>query len=88
MEKNDFHKNIDKSKLGFGMDLCWEKFNSPGSMSHLEMSGDEKSQKVWSMKVVIKIRWLPYQRVYSISDNDDIKYLYSYFIFREKNIPK
>ena len=40
------------------------------------------------MKGIIKIRQSPNERGQSINNDDDIKYLFPDFIFKEKNTPK
>ena len=45
-------------------------------------------QKVWGMKGIIKIRQSPNEQADSINNDDDIKYLFPDFIFKEKNIRK
>ena len=55
-----------------------------------ELKRAKKIHKVWSMKGVIKIRWYyqsPNEQTYSIY-NDEIRYLFPDFIFKESNTPK
>ena len=40
------------------------------------------------MKAVIKIKRSPNERAYSINNDDNIKYLFPDFIFKENNIAK
>ena len=53
-----------------------------------ELKIAKKIHKVWSMKGVIKIRRSPSERPYSIYNDDDIRYLFSDFIFKDSNTPK
>ena len=52
-----------------------------------ELKRAKKIHKVWSMKGVIKIRQSSNEWPYSIY-NDDIRYLFPDFIFKESNTPK
>ena len=93
-EKNDFHKNIDKSKLSFanGTKIYVSENLTPYNQSPTwkcrKLKRAKKIHKIWSMKGVIKIRWLPNEWAYSINNNDDIKYLFPDFIFKENSSPK
>ena len=92
-KKIDLHKNIDKSKLGFANDTkiyvseILTLYNQCLAWKCRELIRAKKIRKVWSMKGVIKIRQSSNERPYSIYD-DDIRYLFPDFIFKESNTPK
>ena len=92
-KKIDLHKDIDKSKLGFANDtkiyVCeiLTPYNQCLAWKCRELIRAKKIRKVWSMKGVIKIRQSSNERPYSIYD-DDIRYLFPDFIFKESNTPK
>ena len=92
-KKIDLHKNIDKSKLGFANDTkiyvseILTPYNQCLAWKCRELIRAKKIRKVWSMKGVIKIRQSSNERPYSIYD-DDIRYLFPDFIFKESNTPK
>ena len=48
-----------------------------------ELKRVKKIHKVWSMKGVIKIRQSSNERAYSINNDDDIRYIFTDFIFKE-----
>ena len=89
----DLHKNIGKSKLGFANDTKiyvsenLTPYNQRLAWKCRELKRAKKIHKVWSMTGVIKIRQSPNERAYSIN-NDDIRYLFPDFIFKESNNPK
>ena len=93
-KKFDLHKNIDKSKLGFGNDTKiyvsenLTPYNQRLAWKCRELKRAKKIHKVWSMKGVIKIRRSPNERPYSIYNDNDIRYLFPDFIFIESNTPK
>ena len=56
-----------------------------------ELKRAKKIHKVWSMKGAIKIRWCyqsPNEQPYSIYNDDDSRYLFPDFIFKDSNTPK
>ena len=68
----ELHKNNDKSKLGFGNDTkIYVSENLTPYNQHLaskcrELKSAKKTQKVWSMKDIIKIRQSPNEQVHSL----------------------
>ena len=70
--------------------IIWLTQNSLQPTSCLEIYWVKKSQedtKVWSMKAVIKIRQSLNEQAYSINNNDDVRYVFPDFIFKESNTP-
>ena len=94
-KKFELHKNIDKSKLGFGNDTkIYVSENLTPYNQHLtpwkyrELKRAKKIHKVWSMKGIIKIRQSPNEKPHSNNNDDYIKRLFPDFIFKEKNTQK
>ena len=87
-------RSIDKSKLGFGNDTKIyvsenvTPYNQRLAWKCRELKIARNIQKVWGMKGIIKIRQSPNEQADSINNDDDIKYLFPDFIFKEKNIRK
>ena len=92
-KKFELHKNIDKSKIGFGNDTTiYVSENLTPKNQRLawkcrELKRAKKIHKVWSMKGIIKVRQSPNERAHSINNDDDNKHLLPDFIFKEKNTP-